>query len=342
MRRCIYCTQDKPQSEFNVDHVVPQQLGRFHPDNLTLTCVCRQCNQYFGDGIELLLGRDSYEGLMRLAHGVKPPSEAGQFAGARVEFRVPDGSAWARVRLRLGASTDGTHVVMDLPAQIGIKHPFESQFRYFLADEFAVATDKELDIRQGSKFKLLASDDASDQRLRALITQRVPTFRIEGPMPPPPTENSELEVEIQATLDKSLARAIAKIGFNYLAYVAGAEFVLAACFDRVRSFTRQGEGERSDFVRLRNEPILGNETRRYRMTEGHLAVVEWHDGTSAIRARVSPFNAMTYEISLCRSFAGVWRPIESGHVFDWESHTVVPLSSAHRAQIIIAPSLFPP
>ncbi len=340
MRRCIYCTKEKPKTEFNVDHVMPQQLGHFHPDNLTLTCVCYECNQHFGDGVERLLGRDSYEGLMRFVYGIKSPTEVGQFASDRIEFRVPEDSAWAGTRLRLGASADGAGVVMDLPAQIGIKHSSEPAFRYFLEPEFAAATDAVLDIRPGSKFKLLAADENAYERLQALIRLRVPTFRVEGPMAPPPTDNGELEVEIRATFDKPLARAIAKIGFNYLAHVVGAEFVLTAHFDGVRTFIRHGEGERPSFVMLQNQPILHNESSRYRITGGHLVVVEWHEGTTAIRARVSPFNTMTYEVRLCPNFDGVWRPIESGHLFDWESGNVIPLGSRRRSPLVVPPTTF--
>ncbi|MGD9305992.1 MAG: hypothetical protein PVF79_17105 [Desulfobacterales bacterium] len=34
--------------------------------------VCDECNQYFGDTIELYMGRDSFEGFARIKHGIKP------------------------------------------------------------------------------------------------------------------------------------------------------------------------------------------------------------------------------------------------------------------------------
>ena len=68
-------------------------------------------------------------------------------------------------------------------------------------------------------------------------------------MPPPPVDSEGLMVEITGTLDKELARAIAKIGFNYLAHVAGADFVLAEHFDQARAFIRDGEGERPNLSR---------------------------------------------------------------------------------------------
>lgn len=178
MRQCIYCTETKPGHDFNTEHVMPQQLGHFHTNNLTLTAVCRKCNKRFGDGIERLLGRDSYEGLMRLVCGIKSSDGVSEFVGRRLEFRMPKGSAWEGARLCLGASPDRARVVMDLPAQIGIQAPLEPRFRYFLEPEFAGATDEELGILRGSKFKLLAPDEQAYLRLITLIRRRVPAFRL--------------------------------------------------------------------------------------------------------------------------------------------------------------------
>lgn len=51
-RACIYCLNDRPPSAFNVEHVVPCAFGTFE-QNLTLDCVCQDCNSYFGRTIEL-------------------------------------------------------------------------------------------------------------------------------------------------------------------------------------------------------------------------------------------------------------------------------------------------
>ena len=80
------------------------------------------------------------------------------------------------------------------------------------------------------------------------------------------------------------------------------------------------------------------------MTQGHIVVVEWYGGTRAIRSCVSLFNCMTYEIALCQNFNGLWRPIESGHLFDWESRSVVALASSRRSFLhpVVLPMIFAP
>jgi hypothetical protein len=72
MPACIYCQHADPPCGFNTEHVIPEALGAFH-DNLTLSGseVCRECNQYFGDTLDRMLTRDSYEALLRVEHGLK-------------------------------------------------------------------------------------------------------------------------------------------------------------------------------------------------------------------------------------------------------------------------------
>jgi len=64
--KCIYCLEDKPSDSFKkTEHVLPQSFGKFK-NNLTLNkIVCDTCNQYFGDNLELPLGRETLEGMAR-------------------------------------------------------------------------------------------------------------------------------------------------------------------------------------------------------------------------------------------------------------------------------------
>src|SRR5574341_545889 len=72
--RCIYCLNDKPADAFTkAEHVMPQAFGRFQ-DNFTLNgIVCDDCNQYFGDNLEIDLGRDTVEGISRYEYGIRNP-----------------------------------------------------------------------------------------------------------------------------------------------------------------------------------------------------------------------------------------------------------------------------
>jgi hypothetical protein len=78
--KCIYCLENKPEDSFTkAEHVIPQSFGLFQ-DNFTLNqqhnkTVCNDCNQYFGDNLEIALARDTVEGLSRYEHGIRSPKD---------------------------------------------------------------------------------------------------------------------------------------------------------------------------------------------------------------------------------------------------------------------------
>ena len=64
MEKCIYCLRDNV--EFTREHVIPESLGKFKTDNMVLhDKVCKECNKYFGDKLELNLCRYSYLSLLK-------------------------------------------------------------------------------------------------------------------------------------------------------------------------------------------------------------------------------------------------------------------------------------
>ena len=48
-------------------------------------------------------------------------------------------------------------------------------------------------------------------------------------LPPPEMIDGQIIVEVRGTIDKLIARAVAKIAFNYMAKHAGTEFALDRC-----------------------------------------------------------------------------------------------------------------
>ncbi len=49
MKRCIYCRKPKPETEFTLEHVIPQFLGgAYGPDRFKTRDVCKSCNSNLG------------------------------------------------------------------------------------------------------------------------------------------------------------------------------------------------------------------------------------------------------------------------------------------------------
>jgi hypothetical protein len=91
---CIYCLKEKAPTDFNIDHVIPESFGAFE-NNFTLTeAVCKECNQYFGDKLELFLGRDTFEGMLRFMQGVKAPEEFKFLNNRRILVRLGEEGPW--------------------------------------------------------------------------------------------------------------------------------------------------------------------------------------------------------------------------------------------------------
>jgi len=49
MRKCIYCSSEKEESEFSLEHIIPQFLGgAYAPDKFKTRNVCKTCNSNLG------------------------------------------------------------------------------------------------------------------------------------------------------------------------------------------------------------------------------------------------------------------------------------------------------
>lgn len=76
MSTCIYCLRELPKSKFNREHVIPEAFGKFKDNFVLHNTVCEDCNQHFGDNLDLILGRGSFEALQRIEEEIKSPESA--------------------------------------------------------------------------------------------------------------------------------------------------------------------------------------------------------------------------------------------------------------------------
>jgi len=149
----------------------------------------------------------------------------------------------------------------------------------------------------------------------------------------PVTKDGSVMVEIAAVVDHAIFRAIAKIAFNYVAHQHGVDFVLGSDFDETREYIRYGTAPRwsprMPVVFPVADPILHDDARQLRQTNGHLITFDWHTGQMGFMAQVSLFNAITYRIRLCPFYRGLWHSdFRRGHHFDIEDRTIEPLFSS--------------
>jgi hypothetical protein len=116
--RCIYCLREVGAGGFNTEHVISRAFGRFE-NHLTLTdMVGRTCNQFFGDNLERVFARDSFEAYYRIKRGLRPAEDISEMPQRRLSFTAALGGQWEGLRLSLTAP-DGTEAV-SLEAQVGL------------------------------------------------------------------------------------------------------------------------------------------------------------------------------------------------------------------------------
>lgn len=339
MPTCVYCQLEKSVEGFTREHVVHRAFGGFE-DNLTLAplekpAVCRDCNQFFGEGIDRQITRDSYEAFHRLFQGHRSLEAIRELFALRVRVSLPDDHELGPLQLELGPA------VQDRPGLYLVPQVrFESEDGHWVCvKEAELATQNPVtdpSLRRDPVAIFSSFPDAEERlraKLEALGLAPATWTRIEDM---PEAGVREMELDVQGSVDADLGRAVAKIAFNYLTWAKGPAFVLRPDFDPVRRFIRYGLGAWRDFVELSAVPILIHDTESVRHTQGHLLTVGFTGGphgriAGRLIGQVSLYNTMTYRVRLCDRLSGLWEEVASGHHYNLETRRVERLGTTRLA-----------
>lgn len=325
--KCIYCQEIKSAYSYKkAEHVLPQSFGRFR-DNLTLNnIVCDDCNQYFGDQLEIDLARDTFEGLQRFNFDVKRPAEFKSFGqGSRIVIRVTD-HPFKGVLAYREYSPENNRIELRPMAQVGFKRNDSNEYEYFLIDNIPdkkYLENGNFDIEHSEAIRAFGIEE---ELLTKELAKKNIAFRTESEIIPP--ENTDdLLCEIEGEIDKTIFRAVAKIGFNYLAMWQQEELINRPSFDLTRRFIRYGETAPYPLVSVNEKPILADEPVEGERRLGHLITVNWAADNISIVSQVSLFNWVTYSVCLARKFTGKHSSIKKGHFFNTNSHEILDLET---------------
>ena len=328
--KCIYCLEDKPNDSFTkAEHVIPQSFGLFQ-DNFTLNrpdnkAVCDECNQYFGNNLEIDLGRDTFEGFSRYEYGVQKPKDF-KSLGKRSRFRlqVAEGALKGVISYLAYSKELNTVVCKPLP-QVGFLDKASLDYKYFLLDEIPNKFELEA---QGLDYnnKVRAFGDSFEKVKQVLIDKGIsPEFQEKNAFAE--GESDKWLFEGEGSIDKAICRAIAKIAFNYLAYWQGADFVLQSVFDPIRSFIRKGEQGNDPFLMVRSKNILADEPSQESRRIIHVVTVNWAQNGISIISQISLFNFLSYTVQLANSYSGQQPNLRKGHFFNLNDHKIYELTA---------------
>ncbi|MGB8294929.1 MAG: HNH endonuclease [Polyangia bacterium] len=234
-RRCIYCLEEKPPDDFNREHVIPQAFGRFAGQSPTLDCVCRLCNSSLGRELDESLSYKSIEGVHRFISGLR---DAGQFRADRASDidRVEIGEGpLAGCVADFGSSPDGTSVNMVPRPQVGFAKTEDGPFQWHPVG--VLPTKEQLQKEFGPTPPSIRVVGAADERE---VQQELASKGLMiGEMAVGHLPSGTAYAEIVATITQKHLRAIAKIAFNYLAFVRPGLAYLPE-FNEVRRYVLAG------------------------------------------------------------------------------------------------------
>ena len=307
----IYCK--KTSAAFNREHVIPDAFGSYGGATMVLlnNMVCANCNSRLGAELDQILSRDSYEALIRQQHLTQRPPRGQRFQARRFQISLPDREEFEILR--------GARLTMDwdihslqLLNQVIVRDQ-EGHMHTFLEDELSEADDSLFQNLPPGGLRVVGIDPTAVGRLIEAVRGRGANVGSQSSISPPSSlRGGEISTIIEGRIDDRTWRAIAKIAFNYLSHIKGADYVLNEKFDRIRSFIFGSLLDRA-MVRLMNRPILRDETYHWRSFQGHL--VAYQTEGRSLRGKVSLYNSITYEVMLCPDL-GLYYPLKSGHAFD--------------------------
>jgi hypothetical protein len=323
MPTCVYCYSTRHE-KFAREHVIPQSFGSFQ-HSLTLGCVCGDCNRYFGKQLELGFARESAESIVRYRHGLRDMESASRTNKVRAKINVPGPMLGAKVLLRPNALRNGIDIVY-LP-QVAFKINDADDWKWYTEEDLTSEVLRPL--QAGSTMKLLVSSRAEEEKIRSRLRELGLGHTKEisrDEVPPRP----DIKTRVTCDFDSNMSRCVAKIAFNYFAYVLqeNTRLLLRREFDTVRNYVRNELNPEQPIVYFSERPKLEPDSNTPAFVDGHILAVGWDTTNENIGCALSLFNAMTYRVALCRKYEGLWFALQSAHSFDFETGRVkrIPLN----------------
>jgi len=315
MNVCIYCRLELP-GKVPPEHIIPQGFGVFTPD-LTLSCVCSSCNGYFGSKLEWPMRNESVEGARRFQFGLGA-GKVGTIGTNGLVPTVGEGEDWKGARVILQLDGNGNTETLVLP-QVGARRGVSGDFEWVLEKDLTKAWANKYP--KGSQFRIVGGRGPADiQRLLGKLKAVCPSYVHGGELTAPFSDDGTVMLHSEHQMNRTVARCLSKIAFNYMAYMCGATFVLSKEFEDMREFIRNDVGDAENRVFLKHKAIIAQEIiSGERGADGHVLTVEGRPKDRTIEVQVALFNSIPYRIPMGEYMGHAFA---KGHYFcvhSWEA-----------------------
>ncbi len=325
--KCIYCLEDKPNNFFEkTEHVLSQSFGKFK-NNLTLNkIVCDECNEYFGNNLEISLGRDTLEGMSRFEHKVKNKHEfKSPGKKSRINIKVDEGPFKGAYAYREYSDSEDKIIIKPVP-QVGFKKIDGADYVYFPLDEIPDKQylEKHFSLKAPKSITTLGctAEDAQNHLSKKNISlSSNPDGEFSYSKNPP-----DWGCVVTSKIDQIIFRAIAKIAFNYLTYWAGRDFVVDSPFNHIRRYVRFGEEISFPFVVIIEKAIMFDEPMVGKRRLGHLITLGWSDNKLSITSNISLFNFNNYSVLLAKDYKGKSFNLSKGNFFNIADNEILEIA----------------
>ncbi|MBS1993992.1 MAG: hypothetical protein JSS83_25950 [Cyanobacteria bacterium SZAS LIN-3] len=326
-RRCIYCTKTLAAERFNSEHVIQECMteGAGIQEILTLeptkhsVCVCKTCNTDLGKMLDEPFGRDSIEGFLRFVKGKK-------------KKKAIENQHWKRVKLKskgdgilsLGTESkmlfDGKDMFTRPSSQIQIQNIASGELESFEEKNFQQLVERQHEF-DFSSLTVTATENLTEVEWKALKEKVANLITGLGKKIESASETKLIggieEPVVNATYDTVLLRAIAKIAFNYMAFVFNEttpEVMFAPGMDAIRAFIKDGTEPTFVAVERVDEDLSTIPT----MSHSVRLQCAFNE-TMIASARVCLFNQIVWQVILSPNLEEVVSTVQRAHLWCFDS-----------------------
>ncbi|QQR56843.1 MAG: hypothetical protein IPG59_17860 [Candidatus Melainabacteria bacterium] len=322
-------SRKKQYSQFSTEHVLHEAFGGFK-NALTLNGeVCKICNSYFGDTMDRILTRGTYEAVERFRTGAKSLLEFEDFVEQNIKFFTKNKQPVLNDAPAKLCVVDNQLKIAFVP-HIAFEQKHKMEWIRFNEQELLNSTLPDSDQLTGN-WQILANTADEEEKIFSLVNAKGRNITPTGTAIP-----GIVPVYAEYRIDDLVKRALAKICFNYLADIMVEkkypEFLFNKYLDAAREFIRCGIWAEHEIVEPKTEPILGLDTKSLRQTNGHLVSVELIEehGKWKIQGSVSLYNTFDWKVNLANHFHGIQIPINRGHHWNISSLNCSSMKSVQR------------
>jgi hypothetical protein len=347
--KCVYCLKTETETSFrSEEHIISQCLGGEPFPVITGDFVCDHCNNVTFGRLETIFKQDTFEGVYAQMLGFSDTvwvngryfelSDVGIFNGDMLNSIFPylkfvNGKEEIVFRSQLKVKNRGTGFqvfpieYLSKVLNSGPRKEFEK-----IKNRLSKVGLKDLRVFAGSDVKQLSEEmDACINIIKQFGVQYKENERIYEIVDSEP--DKKVTIDFRAQFNTVLARVVAKIAFNYFIYSSIQEgkyycdALYRSCFDAIRYFALNGEGEWTDIVTVDTQSpgILDLEITKGKRVVAHTICFYLVDGV--IKAKISLFGKWVYEVSIgAYPFRTIPVNFGCGHAFNPFSKEAYPIT----------------